>query len=202
MANPETRLGGFVTYATSRPTARAGAIRQAIGGDYKVEQDFYRRFRLAVEADRRGARDGSAIAAAVANANEHKAARFTALARRWPNVVARWDQCRHVEVERAAINIAGLGLTLSPSFAELHPDGLLELVVMCYADKKYSASDIDMVLRVVQRAYSSLYPSAMITFVDLPGRRIRTSQGKDLSRHDTWIETDAAGLAYAMRNAA
>lgn len=202
MAKPETRLGGFVAYATSRPTARAGAIRQAIGGDYKVEQDFYRRFRLAVDADRRGARNGSAIAAAVANANEHKAARFTALARRWPSVATRWDDCRHTEVERATINIAGLGLTLSPSFAELHPDGLLELVTMCYANKKYSASDIDMVLRVVQRAYEPLHPKATITFVDLPGRRIRTSAGKDLTRHDTRIETDAAGLAYALRNAA
>lgn len=199
---PETRLGGFVAYATARPTARASAIRQAVGGDYKIEQDFYLRFRRAVKADRQGARDGAAIAAAVTNATPKKAQKFAQLAANWPKVSHRWAHASPAVVDRASVVIAGLTVTVVPSFVEEEANGQLEIVVMGYAADRLSAVDIDMILRVVQRAYAPLYPAARVAYVDLAHARVRTTDGRDLSRHDTWIDTDAAGLAYAMRNAA
>lgn len=201
MTTPETRLSGFIAYATSRPSGRAAAVRQAIGGDYRVEQDFYLRMRRAVEADRAGARDGEAIAAAVRNATPKKVRRFAALGKNWPKVSARWDDCTAAEVERASVTIAGLTVSLSASFAERHPDGTLEIVMMGYSAPE-AAADLDMVLRVVQRAYSPLYPDANITYVDLGRGRVRTTVGRDLRHHDMRIDTDAAGLAYALRMAA
>lgn len=199
---PETRLTGFLAYAVARPTARAAAIRLAIGGDYKIEQDFYKRFRTAIEADRRALRDGSTIEAAVANATEKKVARFTHLAKKWKKTAPRWSACTPIEVEKAVVNIAGLGVALRPSFAETRPDGTLEIVWVNYCDKGYTTTDIDMVLRLFQRAYTHLFPKAVITVVDLPSGRVRTSEGVDLTKHDLRIDTDAAGLAYALRNAA
>lgn len=200
--HPETRLSGFIAYSTSRPTSRAAAVRQAIGGDYKVEQDFYLRFRRAVDADRRGLRDGSAITAAVANATPKKAPRFTHLAKKWPKVFPRWDKCTPATVDRAQLNVAGLTVTIVPSFAEQHPDGHLEIVIMGYSAAKHPSADIDMILRLVQRAYTPLHPSAEFTFVSLDTAQVRTTLGRNLERHDMRIDTDAAGLAYALRTAA
>lgn len=202
MTTPETRLSGFLAYATARPTARAAAIRLAIGGDYKIEQDFYKRFRGGIEADRRGLRDGSAVEAAVTNATEKKVARFTHLAKQWKKAAPRWADCTPIDIEKAVVNIAGLGVSLRPSFAETRPDGTVEIVWVNYCDKGYTATDIDMVLRLFQRAYTPLHPDAVITVVDLSSGRVRTSEGVDLTKHDLRIDTDAAGLAYAMRNAA
>lgn len=199
---PETRLGGFVAYATARPTARASAIRQAVGGDYKVEQDFYLRFRRAVTTDRQGPRDGAAIAAAVTNATTKKAQRFAELAANWPKVSQRWAHTSPAAVDRASVVIAGLTVTVVPSFVEQEANGQLEIVIMGYAAERLSAADLDMVLRVVQWAYAPLYPAARAAYVDLAHARVRTTDGQDLRRHDIRIETDAAGLAYAMRNAA
>ncbi len=199
---PETRLSGFVAYATARPTARANAIRQAIGGDYKVEQDYYLRFRRAVEAEMRGHRDGSAIKNAVTNATEKKANRFALLAANWPKVAQRWASSTPAEVERAFVTVAGLTITIAPSFAEIDAAGQLEIVLMGYSAHGYTTADIDMILRLVQRAYTPALPNARVTYVDLATPRVRTTDGRDLSRHDTRIDTDAAGLAYAMRTAA
>lgn len=199
---PETRLTAFINYATARPTARAGAIRQAVGSDYKVEQDFYLRFRRAVTTDRQRGRDGAAIAAAVTNATPNKAQRFAELAANWPKVTQRWAHTSPATIDRTSVVIAGLTVTVAPSFVEQDASGQLEIVIMGYAAERLSAADLDMVLRVVQRAYAPLHPAARIAYVDLAHARVRTTDGKDLSRHDTRIDTDAAGLAYAMRNAA
>lgn len=200
--HPETRLSGFIAYSTSRPTSRVTAVKQAIGGDYKVEKDFYLRFRRAIDADRRGLRDGSAIAAVVANATPKKAPRFTHLAKKWPKVFPRWDKCIPTPVDRAQLSIAGLTVTIVPSFAEQHLDGHLEIVIMWYSATKHPSSDIDMILRLVQRAYKPLHPTAEFTFVSLDTAQVRTTVGRNLERHDMRIDTDAAGLAYAFRSAA
>lgn len=199
---PETRLSGFVAYATARPTARASAIRQALGDDYRVEQDFYLRFRWAVETDMRGPRDGAAIAAAVTNATPKKAQKFARLAANWPKVRQRWAYSSAAAVDRTSMVVAGLTVTIAPSFVERDSNGRLEIVIMGYAAQRFSAADLDMILRLVQRAYAPVHPTACVTYVDLATPRVRTNDGRDLSRHDTRIDTDAAGLAYAMRTAA
>ncbi|MBX9244657.1 hypothetical protein ICW40_07515 [Actinotalea ferrariae] len=199
---PETRLGGFVAYATARPTARASAIRQAVGGDYNVVQDFYLRFRRAVTIDRQGPRDGAAIAAVVASATPKKARKFAELAANWPKVSQRWANTSPATIDRASVTTAGLTVTVAPSFVERDTNGELEIVIMGYAAERLSAADIDMILRVVQRAYAPLHPAARVAYVDLAHARVRTTEGQDLRRHDVRIDTDAAGLAYAMRNAA
>lgn len=202
MIAPQTRLSGFITYTTARPSARASAVKQAIGADYDFVADHYLRLRRAVKADRRGTRDGAAVAAAVANATPKKAASYTVLGKNWPKIARRWQECKSVTVDDAEIFIAGLRVLVRPSFAELHPDGALELVVMGYSAANHPADALDTVLRLVQRAYAQLHPEAVVTYVDLYTKRVRTSEGRDLSSHDIRIDTDAAGLAYAMRNAA
>lgn len=202
MLTPETRLSGFVAYATARPTARASAIRQALGGDYRVEQDFYLRFRRAVESDMHGARDGTAVTAAVSNATPKKTVKFAGLAANWSKVRQRWERSTSTTAASASITVAGLTVRITPSFVERDADGRLEIVIMGYAAQRFSAADLDMIVRLVQRAYAPAYPTATVTYVDLATPRVRTSQNRDLSRHDTRIDTDAAGLAYAMRTAA
>lgn len=59
-----------------------------------------------------------------------------------------------------------------------------------------------MVLRVVQRAYEGAEPGFEVVYVDLWGGRTQAIDGRTLTRHDTRIDTDAAGLAYALRHAA
>jgi len=199
---PATNLTGFVNYATARPTARASAIRRAELGDYNPRGDFYRRMRVAVQADRRTARDGSAVEAAVVNADSRRKPRFARLTANWEKIYHRWDSCKPHEIHRVEVDVAGLSLSVSPTFAELRPDGILEIVVVRYAENAHSIEDLDMILRVVQRAYRRTHPAAVVVCVDLWGARLRTSEGRDLTRHDTRIETDAAGLAYALRNAA
>lgn len=203
MATAHTRLTGFLNYLTATPTRRAAAIRQATGTDYDPLHDYYMRMRRAVAADRRTTRDGQAVTAAATNATPTKRTRFEALAANWQPLTRRWRSSAPATVHRTDVVIGGLTLTISPSFAELHPDGSLEIVLVRFAATPLTRLQMDLVLRVMQRAFTPIHPDCDLTFIDLATKTLRTSRGRAtaLEALDTWVDTEAAGLAFALRAA-
>lgn len=203
MATAHTRLTGFLNYVTASPTRRAAAVRQATGSDYDPAHDYYLRMRHAIAADRRTTRDGAAAAAAVKNATPKKRERFEVLAGNWRRIARRWSDCTPASVSRTDVAVGGLTLTISPSFAEVHPDGTLEIVVVRFAATPLSRQQMDLVLRLMQRAFDPSHPDCVLTYVDLGSRTVRNSRDRAtaLASLDTWAETEAAGLAYALRAA-
>ncbi len=124
------------------------------------------------------------------------------LASAWSNVLERWAACASVHVERTRIAIGGLSVRVPAPIAEEHEDSTVELVKVHLAEPELDPTTVDMFLRLYQRAYAADYPKAVIAFVDLSRGRVWTSEGRDLTGLDFCIETDAAGLAYALRTAA
>lgn len=201
MADPHTRLTGFVNYVVASPRTRPAAVKQALGTDYHVSHDFYLRMRSAIAADRRTTRDGAAVDAAAANATTKKRTAYRRLATNWPAVLGRWASSHPTAVERVDLDVAGLQLTISPAFAELHPNGTTEVVVVRYP-APLSNRHLDLIVRLIQRAYAPTVPNLVATVVDLQEPKLRSSEGRtDLSGLDPWIDTEAAGLAYALRAA-
>jgi hypothetical protein len=199
----EVSFTQFVKYASTPPNRRGPVVGQIVGGsDYSPVTDFYLGMRHALGSDRRTTRDGTAVEAAAVNATMRKQARYSTLASAWSAVIGRWQACTAVPVDRTRIAIGGLSVRVPAPIAEEHEDGTVELVKVHLAEPQLDPAVVDMILRLYQRAYAAEYPGAVITFVDLPRRRLLTSERRDLSTLDFWIETDAAGLAYALRNAA
>ncbi|MGF0118676.1 hypothetical protein ACQFYA_20485 [Promicromonospora sp. Marseille-Q5078] len=190
-------------YASTPPNRRGPVVGQIVGGaGWSPRTDFYLGMRHALVSDRRTTRDGAAVEAAAVNANTRKQARYSALASAWSNILGRWAACSSVHVERTRIAIGGLSVRVPAPIAEEHEDGTIELVKVHLAEPELDPTTIDMFLRLYQRAYAAEYPEAGITFVDLSRGGLWTSEGRDLAALDFWIETDAAGLAYALRTAA
>jgi len=193
---PEVRLTQFVNYASTAPSRRKSFL--ADSGGYVFYKDFYLRFRRAVMSDRRTTRDGAAVHAAAQNATPRYARRYGELATKWSTEIDRWGECTGLDVEQVTYPVGGLDVLVSVPFAEVYPDGGVELVFVRFTKDPRDGDVVDMMLRLVQRAYAGSLPEAVVTFLDLEHEVIRSTAGRDLSGHDFWIETDAAGLAYVL----
>lgn len=195
-------LSAVTQYLNTKP-AQAGTVANRIAAraalPYRVETDFWKRARAALLADRRTTRDGQALHAAAQNTpDQKKMPLFAAAARRWEQVAPRWARCEHVPLPTASVTIGGLEVKIPAGFAERHPDGGLEVVIVRFNEDKLSDDVVDAVLRLVQRRY----PTCTITFVDLPRLTIRTTRGRNLENYDAWLDQAGMYLAYVMDQAA
>ncbi|PFG44956.1 hypothetical protein ATJ97_0232 [Georgenia soli] len=200
MARPQVRLSGLITYLNAPPLGRARAAESARGGDYRFYADYYAALRQAVRRDRTTSRDGAAVVAAAMNATAKKRPRYTDLAAKWGSVSARWGMFAAAALPpRAVVRIGGLDVSISPTFAEESPLGETEIVMVRYAEAPLEDIVIDAVLRLMERAY----PGTVAVFVDLSCSHVVTSrERKHLHRYDSWLESEAAGLAHLLATAA
>lgn len=193
---PEVRLTKFVSYASTAPSRRWAVAADTSG--YVFYKDFYLGLRRALSSDRRTTRDGAALHAAAQNASARHARRYSELAAKWSAEVDRWNDCVGHDVEPMTHMVGGLAIHVSVPFAEIYPDGTVELVFVRFPKDPLEGRVIDMMLRLVQLAYAELIPGAVVTFLDLERGVLRTTEGRDLSGQDFWIDAEAADLANAL----
>ncbi|WP_454778740.1 hypothetical protein [Georgenia muralis] len=200
MSRPQVRISGLITYLNAPPTGRARAAESARGSDYRFYADYYAALRQAVRRDRNTSRDGAALVAAAMNATAKKRPRYTDLAARWGSVYPRWESYTATALPpRAVVRVGGLDVSITPSFAEESPHGETEIVMVRYPDAPLEDIVIDAVLRLMERAY----PGTTAVFVDLSRSLVVASgERRHLHRYDSWLESEAAGLAHLLSTAA
>lgn len=198
MAEPTLYISGFTKYLGA-PPQRAGVVARRlaaqVGTQYDPRTDFWKPMRPALVNDRRTTRDGQAVWAAAQNATASKKAHYAAVARGWEQVIPRWDGGTCVPVPTLVVEIGGLSVKISASFAERHPDGELEVVYTHLNSAPLPDPLPDAVIRVLQRRH----PQATITYVDAHRPdRIRSSHGRDLTPYDAYLDQAGMYLAHVL----
>ncbi|WP_444663408.1 hypothetical protein ACT17Q_14925 [Cellulomonas sp. CW35] len=194
-------LGGLLRYLIASPASRGSSIRRLrdeAASAYSVQTDFWLAMRNAVAADRRTTRDGASLRAAAANASEKRRDSYALAAAKWSQVSPRWADCMPEPVESAALSIGGVELTFRPSFAERHPGGETEIVLVWYRKDKPNED----VIRAALLALTLAYPECTPVFVDLPRAAVHTDTGTRLRRYETWLTSEVAGLAHLLNQVA
>jgi hypothetical protein len=198
VAEPSLYISGFTKYLGA-PPQRAGVVarqlKTQVGAKYDPRTDFWKQMRPALVNDRRTSRDGQAVWAAAANATPSKTAHYTTIAQRWEQVIPRWDGGTFSPVPTLTVKIGGLSVKIPASFAEGHPDGGLEVVYTHLNSAALPDPLPDAIMRILQRRH----PAATITYVDVHRpNHIRTSDGRDLTSYDAYLDQAGMYLAFVL----
>lgn len=191
-------LSQFTKYLGAPPawSERVGReIARQIDRPYNPGADYWRDLRNALLTDRRGTRDGQALAAKAASVSDvRKRAPFTAAARNWAQLTTCWDGLAYEPVAGTTVQIGDLSVKLPRLLGERHPDGELEVLIVQLTKGKLLPHVVDRVLRVVERAH----PEAVVTYVDVERAAVYTSRGRDLTVYDAWLDVAGSDLARIL----
>lgn len=191
-------ISSLISYLASSPIARSRVVTDlATRGEYSPGRDFWRGFRVGITNDRRTSRDGAAARAAANNAPPSRRSKYAHAADDWDAVLERWDQCAPITLGARVVMLGGLSVSVSPSYFEQRPDGAIEAVVVRLVNAELPEHVRRGVLRLLQRAY----PEATPVLIDLP-RQMAHEPDANLVQLDAWLESEAAGLAFLLEQAA
>lgn len=202
-AIPRTTLASLAQYLNAAP-GRRGAVtrtlRQREETAYHPAFDFWRPLRQAVVRDRKTDRNAAALRAAAANAPDpRKKPLFAAAADSWAELCERWSGHSPAHIEAASIELGGLYVKVAPLFAEQDADGRVEVVLVRFAEEELARDVVGAILRIVQRCY----PEHDAVYVDVRRKSVSSTRTmRNLSAYDAYLESEAAGLAHLLADAA
>ncbi|GAA4712952.1 hypothetical protein APR04_004289 [Promicromonospora umidemergens] len=195
----EIYISQFTKYLSAPPASaeRVGRKLAQETGRYHHWTDFWLQLKNALLTDRRGTRDGQALAAAAAAATDaKKKGPYAAAARNWVQLAPWWDGLEHERQTGRSVQVGDLTVRLPRLCAERHPDGELEVLYVRFNRGRLPLHVVLGVLRIVQRAY----PSETITFVDVERATMHTTRGRDLSVYDEWLNEAGNDLAQLLND--
>ena len=185
MLEPRPNLGSFIRFANATERARGTALRlirtQSVA-EYSPVTDYWKRMRDATKKDRRTTRDGSTVFATAANATQSKQAGFSLVARRWAEIIPRWEFSLYEAPVATVANINGLEVAVNPRFIEVDANGVRERAFVYFNATVLSAATIAVALRVIEIAYPDDH--AIPTLIDVQRSKLHTPRSGSRMRID------------------
>lgn len=195
-------LNTILKYLNAAPGRRGTVVRNLLaqsGSPYAPQFDFWLKMRNAIVSDRRTTRDGAAVRAAAANVrDDKKKARYREAAAAWDGIHPRWGGSSAALVSPSTVTIGGLPVHVRPAFGEQRATGPVEVALVWLIEERLTPDVIGGALRIVELAY----PGETAVLVDVRRRHVHTSEQADLRHYDSWLASEAAGLAHLLDEAA
>lgn len=175
------------------PARRARVVRDIVErtGAYEPALDFWMPIRSAIRSDRATSRDGAAVRRAAARANPRRRPSYERVALAWDGIHPRWRTASHEPITPADARLGDLLVEVRPAFAELRPDGTLEVVGTWLLADELTPLAFDVGLRLIERAF----PGVVAVVCDIQRERVASAEGWDLSGLDDQLVAHAMALS-------
>lgn len=197
-SNPGIYVSQLTHYLAAKTAPEAdravAAIRDQLANDYEHWKDHWKPVKDALLRDRRGSRDGHALADIVDRAPVSRQASYAAAAERWAQLTGWWHGLEHERLGTRTVQVGGLTVKVPRLCAERHPGGELEVLYVRFNQDRLPLHVVYGVMRIVQLAH----PAADITFVDVYQRATYSSRGRDLTVYDAWLTQAGTDLAQLL----
>lgn len=195
MTRPCTSLGSFVRYINATPEGRGPVAAQLQAPiPWTLARDYWLPMRNAVRKDLSTSRDGTHPLAVAATANPKKFDNYHQVASAWKDLTPHWNGgVRHPRTTRK-IEIGGLEISVRPTLIDQRSSGELEVVLVWFAKNELSVP----VETTTRWLMAHAFPGAISTIVDLRRRTVTSSPLPTHMEYDSWLTSEAAGLAHLL----